>query len=146
MQQVAKAAGAVLPSVVSEETSTASARKGVAIETSDSKKEGSVITGVTDKIKAVSGWMDQNKELTKILAGAVGGAVGARERRKTTAAQSQSAKEQIELADQLRQQANQRYSDSVTGLRKPPTGMLSSPLVRKDGGRVFDANGKLIRS
>lgn len=144
IQAVAKVAG-VSP-VIAEDATTKAARAGTTAESAN-KSDNKTGTGsaVMDKLKAVSGWMDQNKELTKVLAGAVGGAAQARERRKLTAAQSTSAKEQIELADRLKQEANQRYSDSVKGLRTPTGGLINSPLVRKSGQRVFDNNGNVVR-
>lgn len=131
---LAKVAG-VSASPVEDKTVSAS-RKAETAESTNKDGEG-----LLSKINSVGKWMEQNKELTKILAGAVGGAAAASERRKLQA----SRMDEIRLADQLKQEANARYSDSIKGL-KQPTGLISkAPLKYKSGANVFDGQGKLNR-
>lgn len=90
-------------------------------------------------------WIERNKKLTELIAGGVAGAVGARERRKDREAVAQSQLDQLRLQDQLKQEANQRYSDSVKGLRQPSGMLYSGPLKYKSGNRVYNDQGQLIK-
>lgn len=122
-------------SSVNDRSDTYMARQGL---TSESNDEG-LVSSVTDKVGKAFDWMEKHKEGTKIIAGLVGGAVGAKEKRK----QREAEMEQIRLQDQLKQEQAKRYSDSVSGL-KTPSGMLySGPLKYRSGNRVYDDQGRL---
>jgi hypothetical protein len=110
----------------------------------DSGNEGGLLNSAMSKLEGIGGWMEKNKKLSEVLAGGVAGAIGARERRKERESANQNNLEQIRLQDQMKQSADQRYSDSVKGLNVP-TGMLySGTLKRRGGQRVFDDQGKVV--
>lgn len=116
-----------------EDKTVSAARAGATVASTEKSESG----GLLDKIKGVSSWMDQNKELTKILAGAVGGAL-------KSSSDSNLLERKYELDQQTKEADIARKSASITGLRKP-TGLINrGPLTYKDGKPVYQ-NGKLAK-
>lgn len=111
------------------------------IKVAEEVKSEGLLSSIGEKLDKAGAWMEKNKKLSELIAGGIGGAVAAREKRKDREARTSD----LRLQDELKQQADQRYSDSIKGLNKP-TGMLySGPLTRKSGQRVFDDNGRLSK-
>ncbi len=117
------------------------ARQGLTVDSNDADKSEGLLSSIGEKLDKAGAWMEKNKKLSELIAGGIGGAVAAREKRKDREARTSD----LRLQDELKQQADQRYSDSIKGLNKP-TGMLySGPLTRRSGQRVFDDNGRLSK-
>lgn len=68
--------------------------------------------GVWDKLKAVPGWIEKNKETAKLGAGLVGGAMA-------SYGQQAAMKQRYALQDEFDQRNRARYSNSIIGLRMP---------------------------
>lgn len=89
--------------------------------------------GFFDKASA---WVERNKKMSELIAGAIAAPLAARQK-------SALQKEQLDYQNQIEQQNKQQFSMSVGGLRKP--GLInSSPLKRFDGTKVF-TNGLIGR-
>ncbi len=86
---------------------------------------------VTGGIK--KSWDKDPSELLKLGLGAIGGAYRDQEVKRAAALRRQQ-----ELDDRA------AFNASVTGLRKPRTGIIQGVLKRMDGSPVFDASGKPI--
>ncbi len=93
----------------------------------------------------VSSWIKANPELSKIIFSTVGGAVAAVTAGNMANAANQNKLDQINLVQQNKLDDNKRFSESVSGLRKP--GLIAQgPLKRNDGSRVYSGNGLINRS
>jgi hypothetical protein len=110
----------------------------------DASNESGLLNSAMAKLEGIGGWMEKNKKLAEVLAGGLAGAVGARERRKDRQAMAKSQTDQLAMQDRLKREADQRYSDSITGLKKPSGMLHSGPLMRRSGQRVYDNQGKVV--
>lgn len=96
---------------------------------------------------AVTSWLNSNKELANIIANGVSNA----EKEKAAAERQRIANEgaidQLNLKQKQKLEDNERFSNSITGLRSPGLiSMANTPtqLRRTNGNNVFGANGGLI--
>lgn len=104
--------------------------------------------GVTSMIQSTFGdvatWVKANPELAKIMFSGVVGLAGAAAAKSASDAVNQNKLDQINLVQQNKLDDNKRFSESVSGLKKP--GLIAQgPLKRNDGSRVFSGNGLINR-
>lgn len=84
----------------------------------------------------------KNEQLLKAGFGLVAGLSSESSRRKSEAGLYAARLNEIQVKDQLEQDANKRFSSSITGLR--PVGLINQrPLTRGNGSNVFNANGTM---
>lgn len=95
--------------------------------------------GLLDK---VGGFVEKNKTLSELALKGFGGAVAARNAKDAAKAGSRSRIEELQMADQLKQQDNARVSASVSGLRSPGLVNKQMALKRIDGTPIYQ-NGKV---
>lgn len=90
------------------------------------------LDGVMKAINAAGTFVENNKSLTNLVAGAIGGAYTAQEKR-----------DALTQASQLDAEKRQRISDSIVGMKKVNTGRPGL-LTRTSGNRVFNDQGKIV--
>lgn len=93
--------------------------------------------------KAVNFAQDKgNNKLLELGAGMILGMAKGSQAKEAAAAKAKADAELLKQKDQLEQDANKRFSSSITGLR--PVGLINQrALTRGNGSNVFNANGTM---
>lgn len=95
-------------------------------------------------IDRVGSWVDKNPGLTKLGGLFVQGAINGNDKKNAAEALAASRLAELREADKIKQENNARFSQSVSGLRKPGLMGQTKPLQRVGGAPVFN-NGQLAR-
>lgn len=83
-----------------------------------------------------------NNKLLELGAGMILGVAKGSQAKEAAAAQAKAQADLLKQKDQLEQDANKRFSSSITGLR--PVGLINQrALTRGNGSNVFNANGTM---
>jgi hypothetical protein len=108
-------------------------------DTSMASKFGSFLSGASD-------FLGKYKTPLEMVGRGIQTAMKNKQDEKVAQNLSDSRIRELNQADLIKQNANARYSASVSGLRAP-TGLINQvPLHRVDGSQVFGANGQLVKA
>ena len=106
--------------------------------------QDNLIDKVSNKIDIASNWLEKHKKLTELVAGTIGGAYMAEEKRKAAEAAQQGRLNEQNNAARIAQEQNAAFSASISGLAPRKKGLINQPPLKRLGGsNVFDKSGKV---